>query len=230
MSAPRNAARHRRGLLLGGGGRYADPWHPFAETDAALVDVAREAGVVLDPLTDVDAALRGFAEGALPDLVVVNLGQPRDGGPAPSDAVAAAGLARLLAGPTPVLAVHSSTTCFPGDAVWEAGLGGTWVQGRTMHPPFGRADVLVADDAHPVTAGVGDFALDDERYTFLRHTPAARVLLAHEHEGRRHPLLWVHTRRGGGLTVYDALGHDARSYASAAHRTVLRRSLDLLLP
>ncbi|MYT75365.1 MULTISPECIES: ThuA domain-containing protein [unclassified Streptomyces] len=219
----------RRGLLLGGVGRYTDPWHPFADTNRGLTDVAREAGVVLEQATDIDAALASFAAGALPDLVVVNIGLPRDGSPVPADAGAAAGLARLLESEVPVLAVHSSATCFPDDEVWESGLGGTWVRGTTMHPPYGRAHVLVTDAGHPVTADVDDFELDDERYTHLRHDPRVRVLLAHEHEGGRHPLLWVHTRPGGGLTVYDALGHDGRSYASESHRTVLRRALGTLL-
>ncbi|MFJ4716487.1 ThuA domain-containing protein [Streptomyces sp. NPDC088785] len=221
------AARH--GLLLGGVGRYTDPWHPFADTNRALRGVAREAGVALEQAADVDAALASLAAGALPELVVVNLGQPGDGGPVPGGAPAAAGLARLLGSTVPVLAVHSSATCFPDDAVWESGLGGTWVRGTTMHPPYGRAHVLVTDAGHPVTAGLDAFDLDDERYTHLRHDPGVRVLLAHEHEGRRHPLLWVHTRSGGGRTVYDALGHDGRSYACGAHRGVLRRALASLL-
>jgi hypothetical protein len=231
VTAPQGRpARRRSGLLLGGTGRYVDPWHPFADTNAALSAVAREAGVDLDAAPDVDAALARLAEGPLPALVVVNLGQPDDGRPVPADARAAAGLARLLAGPTPVLAVHSAATCFPGSPVWEAGLGGIWVHGRTMHPPYGRARVEVTDPGHPITAGLSGFTLDDERYTHLRRSPAARVLLGHEHEGHRHPLLWVHTRSGGGTTVYDALGHDGRSYESAAHRAVLRRALDTLLP
>ncbi|MER5946746.1 ThuA domain-containing protein [Streptomyces sp. NPDC001904] len=222
-------AAPRHGLLLGGVGRYTDPWHPFADTNAALTDAAGEAGVVLEPATDIDAALASLAAGALPDLVVVNIGLPGDGAPVPADARGAAGLARLVKSDVPVLAVHSSATCFPDDEVWESLLGGIWVHGTSMHPPYGRARVLVTDAGHPVTAGLDSFELDDERYTHLRHDPRVRVLLAHEHEGGRHPLLWVHTRPGGGTTVYDALGHDGRSYASEAHRTVLRRALGTLL-
>ncbi|MFE6894011.1 ThuA domain-containing protein [Streptomyces sp. NPDC057694] len=219
----------RHGVLLGGVGRYTDPWHPFADTNRGLADVAREVGVVLEPVADIDAALASFAAGALPDLVVVNIGLPRDGDPVPANARAAAGLARLLESATPVLAVHSSATCFPDDEVWESGLGGTWVRGTSMHPPYGRARVLVTDAGHPISAGVDDFEVDDERDTHLRRSPDVRVLLAHEHEGGRHPLMWVHTRPGGGITVFDALGHDGRSYASATHRALLRRALGTLL-
>ncbi|MYW63015.1 ThuA domain-containing protein [Streptomyces sp. SID8379] len=229
MTASHTPADRRHGLLLGGVGRYTDPWHPFPDTNAGLLSVARDAGVALEPAADIDAALASLADGPLPGLVVVNIGLPRDGDPVPAGPRAEAGLARLLDSGTPVLAVHSSATCFPDDEVWESTLGGTWVRGTSMHPPYGRAHVLVTDPGHAVTAGLDAFELDDERYTDLRYSPKVRVLLAHEHEGRQHPLLWVHTRPGGGTTVYDALGHDSRSYASETHRTVLRRALDTLL-
>ncbi|MBO1334567.1 ThuA domain-containing protein [Streptomyces sp. VRA16 Mangrove soil] len=228
MTAPPAPAGPRRGLLLGGVGRYTDPWHPFPVTNAALVSVAREAGVDLTAATDIDAALADLADGPLPELVVMNLGLPQDDAPVPAGPRPAAGLARLLESRTPVLAVHASTTCFPGDATWEALLGGTWVRDTTTHPPYGRAHVLVTDPGHPLTTGLTDFDLDDERYTDLRVSPKVRVLLTHEHEGGRHPLLWVHTRPGGGTTVYDALGHDGRSYESEEHRLVLRRAVGTL--
>jgi hypothetical protein len=33
-----------RSLVLSGGGRYADPWHPFAKTSARLADVLWSLG------------------------------------------------------------------------------------------------------------------------------------------------------------------------------------------
>jgi hypothetical protein len=75
-------------LLLSGTGRYADPWHPFAETSAALAGLLREQGFGVEMADDVDAALArlaapdGPADADLPDLLVVNVGLPRDGRPA----------------------------------------------------------------------------------------------------------------------------------------------------
>ena len=50
----------------------------------------------------------------------------------------------------------------------------------------------------------------------------------HEYEGRRHPLLLTHGT-GTSRAVYDALGHDVRAYASAAHRALLMRAANWLL-
>lgn len=33
-----------RALILSGAGRYADPWHPYAETSARLASLVAEAG------------------------------------------------------------------------------------------------------------------------------------------------------------------------------------------
>ena len=63
MTAGRPAAP--RALLLSGVGRYADPWHPFAATSAALAGLLGEAGFSVELAEDVDAALAGMAA---PDL------------------------------------------------------------------------------------------------------------------------------------------------------------------
>lgn len=214
-------------VLLGGVGRWTDPWHPFDATNRALVDIGREAGVLLTQAEDVDAALASFASGPLPSLVVVNVGLPRDDRPVPLS-WAEAGYGRLLASDVPVFAVHVSSTSFAGDERWERVLGGVWVRGTTMHPPSGPCTVQVVDDGHPVTDGLSDFALDDERYAYQRVAPDVRVLVDHEHDGIRHPLVWVHDRPGGGTTVYDGLGHGSASFAAPAHRALVAQALRFL--
>src|SRR6187431_2920104 len=74
-----------RALLISGAGRYADPWHPFARTSAAVADIVNEAGFAVDIAADVDDALARLAESAL-DLLMLNIGDPA--GPLPEDAVA----------------------------------------------------------------------------------------------------------------------------------------------
>jgi len=214
-------------LLLGGTGRWTDPWHPFADTNRAIVDTAADAGVRLTPVPDVDDALAGFATGTLPDLVVWNVGLPRDGLPVPL-ARADPGFRRLLQSAVPMLALHVSSTSFADDPDWERALGGVWVRGTTMHPPSGTCTVRVVDAGHPVTAGLEDFTLDDERYSYQRVSPAVRVLVDHDHDGRAHPLVWAHERPGGGATVYSGLGHAAASYESASHRQLIGQALRFL--
>jgi uncharacterized protein len=215
-------------VLLGGVGRWTDPWHPFAETTAALTAIAAEAGIALSSSPDVDRTLESFRDGPLPSLVVVDLGLPRDGLPVPLPA-ADPGFRRMLGSRVPMLAVHVSSTSFAGDDDWERALGGVWVRGRTMHPSAGPCTVHVVDDQHPVTAGLDDFSLDDERYSHQRVSSEVRVLVDHEHDGLRHPLVWVHDRPGGGVTVYDGLGHSGASFASPEHRRLVAQALRFLV-
>jgi len=224
-------------LLLSGTGRYADPWHPFAETSAALADLLADRGVRVRTADDVDAALAhlvapgaGAMSAALaadaPDLLVVNVGLPRDGRASPGTPDAGAGLHAWADSGRPTLAVHSSSTSFTDAACWEQLLGGRWVRGTTMHPEYGRARIRIEPTA--LTAGLEDFTLDDERYTWLRTADGIDVHATHEHEGTRHPVIWSHVR-AGARTYYDALGHDAVSYASPERCALLRRGVDWLL-
>jgi type 1 glutamine amidotransferase len=97
-----------------------------------------------------------------------------------------------------------------------------------MHPDLGDASIEVDTDAHPIVAGVADFEVYDERYSWMRVSPQVRGLAWHEHAGTRHPLLWTH-EYGGARVVYDALGHDERSYLSARRRMLVSRAARWLL-
>jgi type 1 glutamine amidotransferase len=231
-------------LLLSGTGRYADPWHPFAETSAALASLLREAGVQVEVADDVDAALEGLHTSQRgPDLLVVNVGLPRDGGSSPGTAAATRGLESWLAAGGPLLACHVSSTSFVDTPLWEEALGGSWVRGTTMHPDYGPANILMDPQSGPLAAGIPDFEVPDERYSWLRTLPGITVHARHQHEGILHPLMWSYTRDGLGQagerqdaserkearTFYDALGHDAASFDSPEHRELLRRAISWLL-
>jgi type 1 glutamine amidotransferase len=225
-------------LLLSGTGRYSDPWHPFAQTSAAIAKVLQNRGLTVDMADDVDAALGGLGDSdSWPDLLVVNVGLPRDGGTSPGTAAAHAGLDAWVAGGKPLLALHSSSTSFVDSESWEKAIGGRWVRGASMHPEYGAAHILL-EGSFPV--GVPDFTVDDERYSWLRTSPNAVVHARHEHEGHLHPLMWSLERplertveRGAGTATarsfYDALGHDAASYSSPEHRELLTRAVNWLL-
>lgn len=231
-------ARRRQALLLSGVGRYADPWHPFAETSAALAGLLREAGFDVGIPDDVDAALAGLAgldEAELPDLLAVNVGLPRDEQPSPGRQDAAAGLVRWLNSARPLLVSHASSTSFLDLPEWEDGVGGRWVRGISMHPEYGPADIHVQPDSGPLVAGVPDFKLPDERYSWLRTAPGITVHATHTHDGVEHPVIWSWVRGASGAaapgrTFYDALGHDAASYESPEHRKLLLRAIGWLTP
>ncbi|KJL26082.1 Trehalose utilization [Microbacterium oxydans] len=227
-------------LILTGTGRYADPWHPYAETSPLLAELVRTAGFSPRIETDVDAALRGLDPGVR--LLVVNAGDPEgpDAGDAPDaqaptvprehrfehavagDLALGAALDRGIG----LLAVHSAAASLRDYPSYERALGGRWVRGTSWHPHFDEAQVRL-DPRHPLATGMPDFTVDDERYTDLRVHGDIDRLAFHEHDGVQHPLVW--TREvGPSRVVYDALGHDSRSYASTGHRELLGRTLQWL--
>jgi hypothetical protein len=223
-------------LLLSGAGRYADPWHPFARTSAAIAEVLSAAGLDVTVREDVDVALAGLPHLA-PELLVVNIGDPR--GPRPEgaaddppdrdrDETSRGGLLAHLEAGRPLLALHVSATSLGFVPEWERILGGVWVRGTTMHPDYDLARIEVDTDSHPIVTGVADFEVHDERYSWMRVSGEVRALAWQTHEGVRHPLLWTN-RFGDAPVVFDALGHDQRSYESGPRRTIVERSARWLL-
>lgn len=231
-------------VIVSGAGRYADPWHPLAETSERVAEILRAEGHTVTVTDAVDGTLASLADGSADiDLLVLNVGAGRsdeeravvqssdDREPLPltgTDAATRSGLLAYLGRGGPLLALHVSSTSFGFMPEWESVLGGIWVRGTSMHPPYSRAHIEVATDAHPITAGIHDFDLDDERYSHLRVSSEARQLAWHELDGARHPVLWTHSA-GGARVVYDALGHTTASYDSPEHRALLTQAAAWLL-
>jgi type 1 glutamine amidotransferase len=208
--------------VLTGAGRYADPWHRFAQTTAALVQILAETGIRTDVAADVDARLADLDR---PDLLVVNAGDPwrGDDHARGTPAAAQANLASTLDRGIGVLAVHAAIASLRDYDVWRTAIGGDWVVGRSGHPPLGPVDVVIEPVAHPITAGLADFSVFDERYTGLAVDPDVVGLASHRHAGATFSLLWAR-EYGRSRLVYDALGHDTRSYESPTHRELIRRA------
>jgi hypothetical protein len=221
-------------VVLSGEGRFADPWHPFADTSARLSEIVQAAGFDVeiagpdDRMADLDDAR----------LVVVNIGAPSAGDPE-RDAAARRGLLGYLRRGAPLLVMHVSSTSLPTMPEWEDILGGLWVRGTTMHPDYGLSRICVYPQRHPIVARVGDFDLYDERYSYLRVAADLVPLATHWHDGIEHPLLWARTYAAPAngpssdtapaRVVYNALGHDGRSYDSPVHREILARAVRWLV-
>ncbi|WP_433887555.1 ThuA domain-containing protein [Streptomyces sp. CA-111067] len=218
-------------VVLSGAGRYADRWHDFAATSRCVATALEPLGATVAVLPTEPASLLRLGEA---DLLVVNSGTAGadetgavpGGANGPEDeaelwARARAALAAYADSQRPLLALHIAANSFNDVPAWHRRLGVRWVSGRSMHPPFGLAEVAVDDTGHPVTAGLADFTVQDERYAHLVLSDRAQELTHHVHEGVRHPLLLVHEVEGR-RTVYDALGHDTRSYDSPARVRLLR--------
>lgn len=214
-----------RAVVLAGRGRYEDPWHDLAATSHRVATILGDAGIETRVRgTFPDVALLSGAE-----LLVVNAGSGRpdpgfdgdDAAWAPfHDAVAA-----FAAAGGAILGLHQAANTFADSPHWRRLLGGAWVDGASWHPPLGEATFVAAGD-HPVTEGLGPVVATDERYADLVLEPGATVLLTHREGDADHPVAWV---GGAGRVVYDALGHDVRSYDSPSRVDLLVREARWLL-
>ncbi len=209
--------------VVSGGGRFTDPWHPFAETTAQLEAAVRGRGWAVEVSADADVALAALSRAPLPSLLIINIGWY---GPERLSEPATDGLVSGLQQGLPTLLVHSTLTAFPDWPLWGEIAGGGWTYGTTYHPDYDQAVVSARPD-HPLTAGLDQLEVSDERYTDLWVAPSSRVFLDHDEVGATYPLAWTHTW-GRSPVVADALGHDAASYRAAGRAVLLDRELDWL--
>lgn len=209
--------------VVSGGGRFADPWHPFAETSTELATALQVRGWSVEVSDDPDTALAALTHKPLPSLLVVNIGwHGTDRFTEPATRGLISGLTRGL----PTLLVHSTLTAFPDWPLWHEIAGGGWSYGTTYHPDYSPA-VASARPDHSLTAGLGELEITDERYTKLWVDPSSQVFLEHDEAGERHPLAWTRTW-GASPVVADTLGHDVESYRAPGRATLLQRELDWL--
>ena len=212
-------------LVISGAGDYSDPWHRFGDTSLRLAEIIAELG---HQVKVSDAVEQALADPGEPDLIVVNIGKPREARPQSRIDAAERGLDRHLQRGGALLGVHVSATSMTTMSRWSQMLGGHWVPGRTMHPKQDLFTVVVHPEAHPIVRGVANFTVFDERYSYLHTNPDITVMCEQFTDGQFHPIVWA---RESGLArvVYDGLGHDTRSYESAGHLKLLRRTVGWLL-
>jgi type 1 glutamine amidotransferase len=221
-------------LLLRGG-----PGHDFEATSALVDDVLGEAGVRTTMVDEPSRATMALRRGAVADepvsTVTVNalrwsMAEPRYAhlrdrfavSIAPSDLAAFDDFVRSGGG---MLALHTAVICFDGDPAWKELCGASWDWATSSHPPAGRVTVRVTDAgrAHPVTAGLEGFVVEDELYGDLDHVDGLVPLLVGTQDGATHPVLWGR-ELGRGRVVTDLLGHGPASITHPAHRRLLARA------
>jgi uncharacterized protein len=212
-------------LIISGTGDYSDPWHCFGDTSRRLAEIIAELG---HQVTVSGAVEQALAEPGEPDLIVVNIGNPREARPQSRIHAAERGLDRHLQRGGALLGLHVSATSMTTMSTWSTMLGGHWVRNRTMHPKQDLFSVVVLAEAHPIVRGLTDFTVYDERYSYLHTHPDITVMCEQLTDGRLHPIVWARESELARV-VYDGLGHDIRSYESAGHVLLLRRTVGWLL-
>jgi uncharacterized protein len=212
-------------LIISGAGDYNDPWHSFGDTSSRLAEIIGGLGYQVTVSDAVEATLADPGE---PDLIVLNIGNPRDSRPQSRIDAAERGLGDHLQRGGALLGVHVSATSMTTMSTWSTMLGGHWLPGRTMHPKQGLFTVVVRPDAHPIVRDLADFPVFDERYSYLHTNSDITVMCEQFTDGEAHPIVWAR-EPGPARVVYDGLGHDTRSYESGGHVNLLRRTVEWLL-
>jgi type 1 glutamine amidotransferase len=149
----------------------------------------------------------------------------------PIKADAQANFLRYTRSQRPLLIHHGAIGCYTDWPEFGATLGVTWGVKRASHSPFVRHQIRVAAEPHPITAGVDDFAIDDELYHSLRIDESRNPnhLLWGSWEGAEHPLLTtLDASARSGKTVFSALGHNLQSFEPPAMRQLWRNSITWL--
>ncbi len=101
-----------------------------------------------------------------------------------------------------------------------------------MHPDLDATTVQAAPSPSGIADHLGDVHVTDERYSFLELVAPEPLNphLTHRHAGVVHPLAWARqVGERGARVVYDALGHDVRSYASPSRRALLAAEVAWLM-
>jgi type 1 glutamine amidotransferase len=101
------------------------------------------------------------------------------------------------------------------------------------HPWTQSAGVIVEDEGHPATAGLGSrFTINEELYTFRENPrPRVHVLLrldaASVGASGDYPLAWAQTY-GSGRSYYNALGHFQETWRDARFQRQLLGAIQWL--
>jgi type 1 glutamine amidotransferase len=218
-----------RAVILTGSGHADDRWHDFVATSQAIAATLEPLGIECSAHATKAA---GFASLDSVDLLIANCGyglgqgsraEPGDVWQRSEDA-----LRGYLASGRPVLGVHAASDAFQEVEEWRERLGVRWIQGVSTHPPIGREEVFIQEDAHPIVSGLEDFLLYDEFYCELTVLRPVSVLATHRLGDGPQPLA-IASETGGVRAVYDALGHGPESYESADRRRLLQREAAWLL-
>ncbi|NLR41624.1 ThuA domain-containing protein [Novosphingobium sp. ERW19] len=216
--------------------------HPFVESTAALLAIARRVGLEVAICADLSEALAKLRRGQ--DILAVNAlrwsmtqadrfaaDRPTWGGALSDDEFAA--ISGHVDDGGGLLAMHTAVICWDNQPGWRTLLGGGWTWDHSHHPPLGKFTVRVVlalaagpDAAGPDAAGpdMAQFDVIDEAYHNLDPATDCEIVALAEAGQEPQPVIW-RRRQGAGRIVVDALGHDARSLTAPGHVTILKAML-----
>lgn len=206
-------------LIVYGGWEGHDP----GQTSHLFAGLLEAAGltVTLSPSLDsfLDAELMGAVDMVVPVYTMSSISREQEAGLL--DAVRERGVS--------VGGWHGGMAdAFRQNTEYQFMVGGQWV----AHPGnIIDYRVIVHDQQHPITAGIGDFDMHSEQY-YLHTDPSNNVLatttFSGEHapwiEGTVMPVVWTRYY-GKGKIFYSSLGHVIGDFDVPEAREIVRRGL-----
>ncbi|MCY4146597.1 MAG: ThuA domain-containing protein [Chloroflexi bacterium] len=209
----------KHALIVYGGWQGHDP----VETSHLFAALLREAGlrVTLSETLDsfLDAELMNAVDMVVPVYTMSSITREQEAGLL--DAVRERGVN--------VGGWHGGMAdAFRNNTEYQFMCGGQWV----AHPGnIIDYRVNVTDPAHPITAGIADFAMHSEQY-YMHTDPSNQVLatttFSGEHapwiDGAVMPVVWTR-RYGAGKIFYSSLGHVIGDFDVPEAREIVRRGL-----
>jgi uncharacterized protein len=118
--------------------------------------------------------------------------------------------------------IHCATASWKENSAWIEMINGVFIS----HGPVAPFPVAFTAAESPITEGIDNFVIEDERYIHDRFDPDKVQLLATTpaDEGDI-PMIW--TREfGSGRVYYLALGHDERAYERPEFKALLLRGVE----
>ncbi len=209
-------------IILSGSDRYASQWHDHAANAQRIAEILARVGI--------DARLRAthprsFRDLAGVDLLIVEAGRGAASPDGASDdewTIAHTRLADYVSRGGALLVLHNGIAAFSDLPAWSNWVGGAWVEGVSMHPPIADNTITPRELDHPIVDGLGPITVHDELYSHLGRADDNTVLAHHRYDDQKQPLVWVR-ENATGRVVFDALGHDVRSYDSESRNRLLQR-------
>lgn len=134
-------------------------------------------------------------------------------------------LAALGDTPQGIVLLHHAILAFPDWPTWGQLTGLDFKTFQTYDHDVALR-IRVADENHPITAGLADWDMIDETYTMAGPDldDASHILLTTDHPKSMPALAWTRQHHQARVFCLQS-GHDAQTYANANFRTVLRRGI-----
>ena len=120
------------------------------------------------------------------------------------------------------LGVHCATVSGKPNPALRDLIGGIFV----AHPPEFSFTAYPMSRGHPITSGIGAFAVRDEFYV-QEYDPSIDIHMVAVDRGIAHPMVWSKSH-GAGRVVYVAMGHGEAVWGLEPYQRLLLQAIDWL--